>query len=242
MKRIALTAVVLAASLSNALGQSLEVLKSGGFEASFQFGLAHPAPPPPTVAGRFIIPRPGPAQTRSYQSGGYTWESDAQAARTQAENNLRAAGLSVLSAQVFRDSNFPFNYGLKVDYLAGYYIGAIQTYTGGSFTWESEAQAEVARTVANFRATGYKVILGQVKKQSNFPFNYFYDVDYLTAAAQPIRYEQVFTSQVYPTASTAKWAMDREAQVLRQKGCLVVSAQIMRSYNGFYFQIRYRRY
>jgi hypothetical protein len=181
MKRIMLTMAVLAVSWSGAGAQSLESLKAGTFEASWQVVRHAPPPPAPVAVPAPVYRRvpPGAAQTRAYFKGGYTWESDALAARNQAENGLRAAGLQVLSGRVYKEANFPFNYGFQIDYLAQAFTPSVQTYTGGAFTWESDAKAELARSVANFKASGMLVVLGQVKKQANYPFNYFYEIDYM---------------------------------------------------------------
>src|SRR5262245_5978258 len=76
---------------------SLQALKAVTLIASWETALQAPLPAPAAPAWKPVLPeRARPSAVLAYERRGYTWESDARNAMSEAERNLRAEGLAVL--------------------------------------------------------------------------------------------------------------------------------------------------
>lgn len=161
--------------------------------------LAHAAPALETLSvadflkkpqAPLFMPKGAPAKTASarkavgevriYDRFGWTWESDATRAMQEAQSGLRAAGLAVLSSRVYRETGSGWNYGFRMEVLSdGYPPRFVESFNNGYYSFESEARQEAEKTASNLRFAGYTVVLIQVLRQSESPWNYSYFVDFV---------------------------------------------------------------
>lgn len=235
-----------------------EALKAADLSAVWQ-AARQAAPPPPEVIAGAAVPTAAPAvaaghtdhrEIRRFNRGGFTFESEAATAVREAEGNLRQAGIAVLASRVTRQSDYPWKYGLEIEYFAngGPYDSdlRIETYTGGSQTFESNARAEMQRTVANLRAAGETVILGLVVRQENYPWNYHYTVDFLRRdyhRPDPRPRVEVYESGVYYNLALAKNDFDRAVRAFERQGRRIVEGRIYdihrAGHPSWYFVIRH---
>lgn len=226
---------------------SLETLKVSDF--------LHHRPLPGLVLPKGAPVSPAPAarpkgEIRVYDRFGWTWESDAQNARNEAERGLRAAGLAVLSGKTYRGENSPWNYGFHLEVLAdndqGYPARSIQSYGNGmQYNFESEARQEADRTASSLKGAGYHVILIQIRRQDDSPWDYSYSIDYVaprgSTGGGPA---QLFTSPLFRTQWEAQNDMNAVTDDLRRRGYEVLGGQLFRDGRSgmFFYQLRYRGY
>lgn len=236
--------LLLCAPLAQA-GISLESMKVSDF--------LHNRPLPGLVMpkGSPVSPKaPGHIrEVRIYDRFGWSWESDAQNARNEAERGLRAAGMVVLSGKVYRAENSPWNYGFHLEVLAdeqGYPARSIESYSNGTqYSFESEARQEAERVASNLRGAGYSIILLQIRRQEQSPWDYSYFIDYVaprgSTGGGPA---QLFTSALFNTQWDAQRDMDAMANNLRMRGYEVLSGQLFQDGRSrmFFYQLRYRGY
>lgn len=253
---------LLSASAANAAG-SLEAAKAVDFNTSLGALRENFIAAPAVVQGVDAAPAaqwqvqdypPGRGGfQRSFGRGGYTFESEAQAARAQTENGLRGAGLVVLASNVYRDQNYPYKYSFRVDYLEDgdprWPARTLATYDSeANFTFDSDARPEMNRTVANFRAAGYSVVLAEVRRQDAYPYRYFYQVDYIkTFAPAPRPWPRdprgpvlQFNSGHYRDRFSAQYDLDNFVARYRAEGKEIVAANVVEQGGWFSFRILYR--
>lgn len=244
MAKLALA--VLALALSPSLSQAGPVLESLRSMVLPNSGLpaAESLPPiPAPTAKPAAPPRPRPAEVVVYERGGYTWESDAERALNQAASNLRAAGIAVLGSRITRQEQSPWTYGFQIDYADhDAPPRRVETYVSNHYSLESDARDELNRTVANLRQAGYVVVLGQVLRQSDPPWNHFYQVDYLRGRRDPGGRIHVYNSGLYARAAEAQRDMIANINRLQSQGHEVLSATVYQDARTryFFYQIRYR--
>jgi hypothetical protein len=219
-----LVAAVLAAPAH--AGLALDSLKA--------FGGARAPMIAPYAPGRSVQGGVRAKAVLAYERGGYTFESDAQDALARAGNAFREAGVATVYSAIVRGQTW----GFRIDYLSE---TPIETYTSPFYPWESDAEHEMQRAEANLRAQGYAVILGQVVRQTQAPWDYAFRVDFLRAARAPQAY--VFTSRFYPSPALAQRDMQLTVQDLRARGWFVEQSQLFQDARTrqFFFQIRYRK-
>lgn len=190
-------------------------------------------------------------QVLSYSRGGYTFESGARTARDEAERNLRESGIAVLSSRVYKEENYPWNHGFVIEYFENndpyrHERFVIETYTGGTQSFESNSREEMNRTVQNLRAAGYRIILGQVIKQAGYPWNYFYTIDYLRSIGRRPPHDrpgvQVYRSGGYRDEIRAQIEMNVMVAAFRSQGKEIISARLLKSPQSreWRFEIHYR--
>jgi hypothetical protein len=118
----------------------------------------------PTVKGAAALPPAVVLET--YKNGAVYWlEKDALEEMKACAANFRAAKLPVLGSYLYEAGN---DNAFAVDYLvknvlrpAQEYDVKFQNYTGGKFTFESEAEKAVPSYLAQFRAAGVPAIRGK---------------------------------------------------------------------------------
>lgn len=247
-----IAAAVLAASAQAYAESWTEALKGTSFEAHWKAAQELPfAIPAEPEAGRIEVQQHNPREIRTFQRGGYTFESNARSARDEAERNLREAGIAVLSSRVYKEDNYPWNHGFSIEYFENNdpYRDerfVFEAYTGGTQSFESKAREEMNRTAENLRRAGYRVILGQVIKQSDYPWNYFYRIDYLRSVGRRPPHDrpgvQVYRSGSYHDEIRAQIEMNVMAAAFRSQGKEILSAEVfrVRGEREWRFEIQYR--
>ena len=259
MKSLSLLVSVLVPFLGGSAavaGPSIEALKANDLVASVGALRANALPAPATVNGVPVAPlaqwggQPQSQQRMTYGKTGYTFDSEAQNARAQAEGALRQAGVVVLVSNVYRDSGYPYKYGFRIEYLQenGPYQSQLETYSSApTFTFDSDARREMDGTVYNFRSAGYRVVLGEVRRQDAYPYRYFYQIDYFKTAApspwpgNPGRGDlREFRSGHYRDEWSARSDMNNFVTRYRYEGKEVVRSEVRRQNGWYFFQITYR--
>ncbi len=109
---------------------------------------------------------------RTYKSGSFYWrESEAVAAMNSAVSNFKNARLSVLSSYVYeagRDNTFAVDYAVKnVLRRTSQYDVSFKNYTGGIFSFESQAKRAIENFIALFEFAGVPVIRGKAVERSD---------------------------------------------------------------------------
>lgn len=234
-------------SALSAHASSFEALKAGTLTGMWESALKNPLPAPAAPAPKAVGPlQVFPAAVQTYERGGYTWESDAENAANAAASNLRSAGIAVMSTQIIRESESPWRYGFRMDYIddsdPGLPPRALETYTSQVYSWSSDAENELRRTESNLRATGYVVVLGEVWRQTEAPWNYYYRVDYVRGRHNPGDGQAyLYTSGLYPTLATAQREMYVAQWRLQQQGYQIYGSVIYQEARTrhYFFQIRY---
>jgi hypothetical protein len=124
----------------------------------------------PTVKAGATLP---PAiVVRTYKGGSFYWrESEAKTAMNAAVSNFKNARLSVLSSYVYeagRDNTFAIDYAVKnVLRRTSQYDVEFKKYTGGIFTFESQAKSAIESFKALFNFAGVPVIRGKAVERSD---------------------------------------------------------------------------
>jgi hypothetical protein len=134
----------------------------------------------PTVKGNAAIPPAVIVET--YKNGaGYWRESDAQEAMKGCAANFRAAKLPVLGSYVYEEAG---DNAFAVDYLvkdmlrpAQEYDVKFRQYTGGQYTFESEAEKMIPSALALFKQAGVPAIRGKAVKRPDG--DYAIEVEYV---------------------------------------------------------------
>lgn len=175
----------------------------------------------PTVKGNAALPPAVLVET--YKNGATYWiEREAEEAMKACAANFRAAKLAVLGSYLYEAGN---DNAFAVDYLqknllrpAQEYDVKFQKYTGGKFTFESEAEKAVPAYLALFRQAGVPAIRGRAVPSGR---DYAVEVEFVTkagkAAPRPqyavARYDarEVFTFEKEALAGS-KAALPRFAQ------------------------------
>lgn len=118
-----------------------------------------------------------PAQAQTYARGRYTFASDAETARMEAETNLRNAGIAVMDSRITEEYD---SYGFRIDFVAppDFPTPMVQTYTGGDYTFQSDGTSDLAQAVEKLERMGYRVLLGEIRKNVFYPSHYYCQVDY----------------------------------------------------------------
>ena len=109
---------------------------------------------------------------RTYKSGSFYWrESEAVTAMNSAVSNFKNAKLKILSSYVYeagRDNTFAVDYAVKnVLRRTSQYDVAFKNYTGGIFTFESQAEAAIESFKALFSFAGIPVIRGKAVERAD---------------------------------------------------------------------------
>lgn len=254
MKRFLVLSLLLAAASRAHAG--MESLKAADLSAAWNAAktaqIAAPAIPGAVRAQSPLLPaapRPGQSEIARYGRQGFASQYNAQSALQQAETNLRQLGVSMLASRVLRDSSYPYNYRFEIEYYADSWNPLrISTYRGGTHTSEWNARNEMERTLANMRAAGQQLILGLVIRENSYPYNYYYEVDYLDGRHRPgpgprpdHPRVQVYQSPVYGTVEQAKREYDYKQASLQRQGYEIVNGKLHQAgYRGWYFVIQYR--
>lgn len=227
---------------------SFEGLKAGTLSGAWESALKNSLFVPAVPSAKPVTPLPVfPAQVLTYERGGYTWESDAQNSANTAAENLRSAGIAVLNTQILRESQSPWRYSFRVEYLDDSADPTlpprtIETYTSGNYTWSSDAENALHQTESNLGQAGYAVILGEVLRQQQAPWNYFYRVDYIRGRRNPGGGQTyIYTSGLYPRLIDAQRDLYAVQFRLQSQGYQIYSSMIFQDARTklYFFQIQY---
>lgn len=137
----------------------------------------------PTVKNGTALPPAVLADT--YRNGAAYWRSqDAEAAMKACAANFRNAKVAVLGAYVYEEGS---DNAFAVDYLQKNLLRPTQeyavkflTYTGGKFTFESEAQKSVPAYLNLFKQAGVPALRGKAVRREDG--DYAVQVEYVTRA------------------------------------------------------------
>lgn len=163
---------LLALLLALPASAGFEALKGADLAASWRAAVKLGVPAP-------AAPKAKATQTRLFERTGFIWESDAKTAASEAESGLRAAGLPVLSSQVYSENCSPSRYGIKLEYVEDPYPRPLDSYQRGYFDFESDARVALNAATSNLTGAGYHVILGRTWRQADPPWDYYYTVDFV---------------------------------------------------------------
>ncbi|MBI5623294.1 MAG: hypothetical protein HY924_05910 [Elusimicrobia bacterium] len=231
--------------LDDRITDAISAAQAGGFLAPAELQ-PMPAAAEPAVAAY----ERGRDEIRAFEDGDWTFESEARSAMEQTKTGLTNAGFSVVSAQVYKRSEFPWPYFYKVEFISpnGYHY-QFKTHQQGEWTFESEARSAMEQAVAGFKNSGYSVISGQVFKRSDYPWHYYYKIVYVVLRddyphPQPPQDEmQVLNGGPYKHEDQARSAMRERKAGLERAGYVVISAEIVRLPwpKAYFFRIEYTK-
>lgn len=134
----------------------------------------------PTVKAGAVLPPAVLVET--YKNGATYWiEREAEAAMAAGAANFRAAKLAVLGSYVYEAGR---DYSFAVDYLVKNLLRPTQEYdvkfekyTGGQFTFESEAEKAIPSYLALFKQAGVPAIRGRAVQRPDG--DYAVEVEYV---------------------------------------------------------------
>jgi len=240
MNDIVKTLVVLVLCCGSLSAQQFQSLSHSPFG-----GLALPPVALPTPHGA-VVAGGGPlaAQMKTYGVDGFTFSSDAESAKNEAEAALKSLGVAVIASRVYRDASW--THGFTIEYIGGSFLD-FESYTSGGYTFSSDAASAMEQTKANFRAAGYAVVLGVVKRDASW--QHVYKIDYVRQGGgwhprprpdQGHGRVKVMESSTYRAQRQAEWAMGRKVHELKSQGALVLDASVIRVVGGYKFRIRFK--
>ena len=240
--------VLVAFCLAGALGAraaagEFEAMKSAGLAAAWESALKN-APPAPASARAGALPaQAGQEQVQVYERGGYAWSSDAENAMLEAERGLRSAGIAVLSAVTSSEEggSHAFRIEYADDSAEGVPPRSIESYESRTYSFESDAQNDLSRAKSNLRSSGWVVVLGEVRRQRQSPWDYTYRIDYVRSRWNPRGSVHLYVSGLYARAADAERDRVMMEHRLRAEGYYVFGSALYQDSRsrGFFFQIRY---
>ena len=119
-----------------------------------------------------------------YEDGDWTFADSARSAMNQRRAAFKEAGFVIFSASVFKRSAFPWNAYYVIEYLRPvdrWSRGSrgILRYEEGDWTFPDGPRGPMNFRANALREAGYKIISSTVYTRSEFPWNYFFVIEYV---------------------------------------------------------------
>jgi hypothetical protein len=187
-------------------------------------------------------------EIKSFDSGDYTFESDAEEAAPALFADLRRAGLAPIAAVPYRGADRRWR--LRADHAVRVNKGparpshSIDTYSPGeTFSFDSEALEAAGETAAGFGAAGVKVMNSWARKSGR---DYGFGLDFIvrniyagytvTPSAKVLTYA---SPAAFTFESEAEEALEAKKDAFGAQGLPAVGGRTFKAGRGYSFSLDY---
>ncbi|MBI3289558.1 MAG: hypothetical protein HYZ74_08590 [Elusimicrobia bacterium] len=235
-------AVLALAIVAPCQAKSLEGLRAltlaDHYAAAVRVGVPAPAQP----ASRPVA-APEPAKSfLHYYRGDYVLQQDARAAMEAAIQKISGAGLAAVGHVVIKEEG-KRTYAFSIQYSdGGSDARTIEMMSSTFINHSAQARNALDEAKAKLRSQGLRIILGQVRRQHQSPFKYFFRVDAVRGWKQPVPGAvAVFRSDDYYKGSHAQRDMAAVSSLLKGRGFAITQSLLLQKGSGpYFFEIRYK--